>query len=374
MSDERPTQPQRRTVVIGEAAVDAAPGTGATIDPLVVPIPEDSRSHTRGTTKAMRRPGGTGSSTSATTLLDTPIPDSDATIPDGTSGTRVVVIGGDDDLPDASYTAQPSRSPDDVRGPRVHPRMKARRLAVRRDAGRRRLYVTAVLGAIVLIGIAAVGVLSTPLFAISTVRVNGLVYTDQEALSAITKSLRGKPILTADLNAVRDRVEALPWVKYATVAMDFPHTVVVQIAERTPMAAYLGDDNQWRVIDVEGRVIDVLEGQPVDYTAIIGAGPALKPGETATEYAKVAQLVSAIPPTLAPMVKVFEVDQQYNVSMTLAINDKGDTQVDLCAATDLDVLQIVSLTAFINTKVNPDSTPPGRIAACKADLITTSAS
>jgi len=377
MTAERPTAPQRRTVVIGEPAADAAPGTGPTIDPLVVPVPEDTRSATRGTTTAMRRPGtpAPSSPTSGTTLVDVPVSGADGA-PDGTgSTTRVVVIGNDDDdLPDASYTAQSARSPDDPRGPRVHPRMKARRIAVRRDAGRRRVYATAIIGAVVLLGIAAVGVLSTPLFAINTIRVNGVVYTDQEAVEEIAQSLRGKPILTADLNAARDRIAALPWVKYATVEMDFPHTVIIQIAERTPMAAFLGADNQWRVIDVEGRVIDVLEGQPIDYLSILGAGPPLEAGETAAEYAKVAQLIAAIPPTLAPMVKVFEVDQQYNVSVTLAINDQGDTLVDLCAAKDLDVLQVVSLTAFINTKVNPDTAPPGRITACKADLITTSAS
>lgn len=369
MSDERTTKGQRRTVIIGESAPDAAPGTGATIDPLVVPIPQDPRSATAGTTRAMQRPG---EATGATTLLDVPAPAGEAGA--DATGTRTVVIGGeDDDFPDASYTAQSARSPDDPRGPRVHPRLKARRLGVRRGTGRRRIYWTAVIGVIVLVGIAAIGVLSTPLFAISTVRVSGVVYTDQDTVAEITKSLRGKPILTADLNAARRKLEALPWVKYATVEMDFPHTVIIQVAERTPIAAYLGEDNQWRVIDVEGRVIDVLEGQPIDYMAILGAGPTLKAGETAAEYAKVAQLVSAMPPTLEPMVEVFEVDQQYNVSMTLKINKKGDTQVDLCAAKDLDVVQIVALTAFINTKVNPKSTPPGRITACKADLITTAA-
>jgi hypothetical protein len=88
----------------------------------------------------------------------------------------------------------------------------------------------------------------------------------------------------------------------------------------------------------------------------------------------VAQLVAAMPPSIIPLVKVFEMDQQYNVSLTLEINDKGDTLVDLCSAQQLNVLQIVSLTAFINTKVDPDKTPPGRITACQADLITTSAS
>lgn len=370
--DEQPTVPKRRTVVIGEPAIDAAPGSGPTIDPLLIPIPDDTRSTGARTTEAMRLPGA---DTAATTLVDVPVPGGagDSTDSDRT-GARVIVIGNeaDDELPDASYTAQASRSPDDPRGPRVHPRLRARRVAVSQQAGRRRIVWSAVIGGTVLIVILAALVLSTPLFAISKIKVAGIVYTDQEQVSEITASIRHKPILTADLDGVKRRLAALPWVKYATVEMRFPHTVLIQIAERTPVAAYLGEDNQWRPIDIDGRVIDVLEGRPVDYIAIYGAGPSLKAGEDAPEYGKVAQLVTALPPALRDLVKVFEVDQQFNVTMTLAINKRGDTLVELCAAKNLDVLQIVSLTAFINTKVDPKQAPPGRITACKADLITTS--
>lgn len=357
---------ERRTVVIGEPAADAAPGSGAPIDPLIVPLPEPTRPATRQVTGPTARSGDSneaaeGSATEAGA-------DDAAT----GSGPRTVVIGGDDELPDAHYTAASARSPDDPRGPRVHPRLKARRFAVRQDAGRRRALWTVVLGGMLLLGIAAVGILATPLFAISTVRYSGVVYTDQEQLVAITDSLRGKAILTADLEGAKRRIEALPWVRYATVEMDFPHTVVVQIAERTPVVTYLGEDNQWRVIDIDGRVIAVLEGQPVDYLAVLGAGPMLKEGEFAPDYARIAQLAVSFPPALAPMVKVFEIDGQLNVTMTISPNERGDTLVEFCSARNLDVLQIVSLTAFLNTKVNPEEAPPGRINACRPDLITAS--
>ena len=366
--NESPQPPERRTIVIGEPAIDAAPGSGPTFDPLLIPLPDDTQSTGGRSTEAMQ-PGAAG--TSATTLVDVPMPvDPNATT---AAAPRVVVIGeGDDELPDASYTSQSSRSPDDARGPRVHPRLKARRLAVRQQAGRRRVMWSVVLGSLVLLLILTALVLSTPLFAISKIKVSGVVYTDQEQVNEITASIRNKPILTADLDVVERRLAALPWVKYATAQMHFPHTVVIQIAERTPVAAFLGEDNQWRPIDIDGRVIDVLEGRPVDYMAIYGAGPSLKAGESAPEYGRVAQLVTALPPALRAVVKVFEVDQQFNVSMTLAINKRGDTLVDLCAAKNLDVLQIVALTAFINTKVDPKQAPPGRITACKPDLITTS--
>ena len=234
-----PTSPQRRTIVIGEPAADAAPGTGRPIDPLLVPAPDDSRSSASrsaglgrsspgggrkssgddataqipGSTGTVTRRTGTGGSTDGTGGPSTEA----GPLGDGVGGEpRVVVIGGDDDLPDASYTAQSSRSPDEPRGPRVHPRLKARRFGVGGRGAGRRIWWTAVLGGVVLLAIVAVGVLSTPLFAITKINVSGVVYTDQESVNDITDSIRSKPILTADLNGVRRRLEELPWVKYAT--------------------------------------------------------------------------------------------------------------------------------------------------------------
>lgn len=395
----------RRTVVIGES--EAAPGSGVQYPNEYTSLTERivaatsrtgsvSRSRTtmvgrRDATGVIGEPGLVGESgaTSAPSSLDDPAPTAGTglsgrvvtaplaeegngadTVRDGTS--RVVVISDHDGLPDASYTVADSRSPDAPGGPRVHPRLRARRLAIRRKAGRRRIYWSAVAGGLLLIAVVAIGILSTPLFAVNTIRLSGIVYTDQEDIAEITKSIRGKPILTADLNSARDRLEALPWVKYASVTMDFPHTVVIQIAERTPVATFLGEDNKWRVIDVEGRVIDVLAGRPVDYMAIYGAGPLLEPGANSPEFAQVAQLVSSTPPALVPLVRHFEVDQQFNVSLTLRINKKGDTLVDLCSAETLDIRQMVALAAFLKTKVDPKATPPGRITACKPDLVTTS--
>ena len=93
--------------------------------------------------------------------------------------------------------------------------------------------------------------------------------------------MEGEPILTVDTNAVRRKVQALPWVRRAEVRTDFPRTLVIDVDERTPAAVYIGGDGRWRVIDREGRVIAVELGQPVDYMAIEGVGPDLEPGSDA---------------------------------------------------------------------------------------------
>jgi cell division protein FtsQ len=342
MSGDKET-PERRTVLIG--GHDELPA-GA-LDPLV------------------------GAPTGS--VMPPPSPPLDPAASPESAGARPrTIVIGDDELPDATYTATNSRSPEDTKGPRVHPRMKARRIAVRQAAGRRRVWWAAVLVVVVVLGLAALAVFSSSLFDIQHIRVSGVANSDPAEISEITDDVMGKAILTADLHSIKVRLEQLPWVKYAQVKMQFPHTVLVQIAERTPVAAFQSADGRWRVIDLDGRVIDVLAGRPIDYVAIFGPGPDKIAGESAPEYANIAQFVTALPPVLRPLVQEFEVDKDFNVSMTLALRSGDLTQVDLCAADQLDVQQLVSLTAFVQTRLDSTKAPPARITACKPDLITTS--
>lgn len=290
--------------------------------------------------------------------------------------TTTIVIGGDDDLPDATYAVEPSRSIDDPdpRRPRVDPRMKARRLAVRRAAGRRRLWWVVAAGVLVVLGLAALAVFSSSLFDVENIEVSGAVNSDPEQIAEITDDLLGQAILTADLDSIETRIETLPWVKYAQVTMDFPHTVRVQVAERTPVAAFQSADNRWRIVDLDGRVIDVLAGRPIDYVAIFGPGPDKIAGETAVEFSTIAQFVTALPPVLRPLVQSFTMDDELSVTMVLDLSTAAggdETLVDLCAAEDLDVQQLVALMAFIETKIDRNR-PPERITACRPDLVTTS--
>jgi len=77
------------------------------------------------------------------------------------------------------------------------------------------------------------------------------------ARSAILESLgvaRDTPILALDPHAARRRLEALPWVRRATVERRLPDTVFVRLVERRPLAVW-----QYRgrlaVIDEDGAVI-----------------------------------------------------------------------------------------------------------------------
>ena len=62
-------------------------------------------------------------------------------------------------------------------------------------------------------------------------------------------------MLLIDTDAIESTLEQVPWVERARVETHFPHTVVIDIRERRPLACFRGGDGKWRVIDVQGRVV-----------------------------------------------------------------------------------------------------------------------
>jgi cell division protein FtsQ len=219
-------------------------------------------------------------------------------VPTPGSGRPTTVIVVDD-------TAPP------VPGAKIDPRFRARRIAVRRQAGRKRLRWVAVLGVVAAVVAVGVALVRSPLLAVHRIEVTGAVYSDQAALAELDAQFRGKPILTVDTDAVAASYEALPWVRKADVRRVWPRGLEVDLLERQPAAAYFADDGHYRVIDREGRVLAALDGQPVDLVTVNGVGPDLDPGATApASLVGAAEVAAALPNDLRPYVQdmVLEAD------------------------------------------------------------------
>lgn len=197
-------------------------------------------------------------------------------------------------------------------------RFRLRRIAVRRAEGRRRLRIIGwVLFPLVVVGVILV-VLASPLFGVRNVVIEGARYTAQATLDSADDLVRGKSVFSLDLGAVEEVLKADPWVRDAQAKRRFPSTVVFDIAERKPIAWYLGADNQARVIDIDGRVITVLNGQPTAYTQITGIGPDLPAGAQADDaYTAAAQVAASLPPEVAPLMLNMGVTGGTDLLMTL---------------------------------------------------------
>lgn len=79
--------------------------------------------------------------------------------------------------------------------------------------------------------------------------------TDQADLLEAIGVRIGDPLLGVDMDAVKARVEELPWVERAEVVRQLPDTLLVRLGERRPVALWQSNGRHWP-IDGRGDVIE----------------------------------------------------------------------------------------------------------------------
>ena len=236
----------------------------------------------------------------------------------------IISIGGDDDLPDAVYLddeldddsasgpvfidddgSSDALMPRDATSRGIEPRLRERRIGVRRAASRRRLWWALLVAVVVVVVVAGLALLGSSWFAVDQVTVVGNVYTDRDELADIVDDLRGTPVLRVDTAEFEDRVEEIAWVETARVTTQFPDAATIEIRERTPVASMLGEDLRSRVLDADGRVLTVIDGQPVALVWISGPGTLdLIAGDFAPiGYSSAASLVTKLTPNIRSRVE-----------------------------------------------------------------------
>ena len=233
---------------------------------------------------------------------------------------QTISIGGDDDLPDAVYLdeevddaaavgapvfidddgSNDAVLPKDAKSPGIEPRLRQRRIGVRRAASRKRLWWAAIVALVVVVVVGVLAALGSSWFAVDQVTVSGAVYTDAAQLDEIVQDLRGTPVLLVDSAEVEAQLESIPWVESARVTTSFPDGASIEIRERTPVVAVLGSDGRSRVLDADGRVLAIIDGQPVALVWIAGPDSLdLVPGDFApVGYSSAASLVTKLTPNI----------------------------------------------------------------------------
>lgn len=226
------------------------------------------------------------------------------------SGKKRVVISDDSEVLDRKSTRSDSDN--------GASRFRLRRIAVRREEGRRRLRWFTVVGLVIGVVIIVLLLLTSPILSVRQVDVEGVVYADPDLISSVVESVKGEPILTADLDAAEKKLLAIPWVRQARVSMHLPARVTIEVVERSPIAFFRSVDGFNRVIDRDGRVLDVIEGDPTDYTPINGTGPNISAGQTVEQpFLGAAELINALPAELRARLLTVTVSPEGEVSLAL---------------------------------------------------------
>lgn len=91
-------------------------------------------------------------------------------------------------------------------------------------------------------------------FRVEEILVVGRRETTREELLGAVRLVRGAPILAFDLEVAKKRLEALPWVKTASVGRMLPDTVMLNVEERRPLALWQ-HKGVFALIDTDGEVI-----------------------------------------------------------------------------------------------------------------------
>ena len=91
-------------------------------------------------------------------------------------------------------------------------------------------------------------------FKVDEILVIGRNETKQKELLSAVRLARGAPILAFDLEAAQKRVEALPWVRKASVERMLPDTVLLNVEEREPLVLWQ-HKGAFALIDTDGEVI-----------------------------------------------------------------------------------------------------------------------
>jgi cell division protein FtsQ len=185
----------------------------------------------------------------------------------------------------------------------VDPRIRARRVAVRRNAGRRRLRRFAALGMVAALAGLAFSITWTPVLDVDRVEVDGVYRTPVEAVRAAAGIDQGDALLWLDTGAAEDRIARLPWVAEVSVERRWPGTITVDLRERVPAAAVPTADGTWLVADGEGRVVATADVQPDSFLLLEGVTGAGEPGDTLpAETHDALSVAAAVPEVLRPEV------------------------------------------------------------------------
>jgi hypothetical protein len=163
----------------------------------------------------------------------------------------------------------PSRLP-------IDPRIRQRRIEVRREEGRRRLRFLCTLLAVALLAATGIGITHSWLLAVHHVEVTGASHISRAEVIAAAGVRDGDLMIDIHPGRLAARLDGLPWVASAAVSRHWPTTVQIRITERVPVALIPSQPGQVAVVDGTGRVVAVgpAPGGPPALPAAAGAGAA----------------------------------------------------------------------------------------------------
>jgi cell division protein FtsQ len=203
----------------------------------------------------------------------------------------------------------------------MDPRIRHRRIAVKRDEGRRRLHILIASVAVIALVVGAVAATRSPLLDVDHVVVEGAEHTTIDQVVAVTR-LGSKPqLIDVGTSGLAKRVRALPWVASAEAERQWPATVRIRVVERAPTASIEAEGGRWAVVDRTGRVLEVLDQRPATMPSVGGVG---LPGPAGSRLGPSGRDAMAVAAALPEVVR--------GITTGVVVNEEGEIDLHVTPA------------------------------------------
>ncbi len=218
----------------------------------------------------------------------------------------------------------------------IDPRIRARRIEVQRDQGRRRLRRMAWASGALALLIAGVGTTRTPLLDVDHIDVAGAQRTGTDLVAASSGIHLGDRLTGVPLGRVARRIGALPWVGTVQVTRGWPNRVRITVVERQPLvAAALRSSSPtqkagWVLLDATGRQLAQVAEAPPGLPRLEAAPIALTLAQPAPRrFGPMLTVAASVPPALRARVLVLRPDPSGQVGVTVRLRNGATAAVEL---------------------------------------------
>jgi cell division septal protein FtsQ len=200
----------------------------------------------------------------------------------------------------------------------MDPRISARRTAVMREQGQRRLKAVAIglAGTACLVGVWFL--LHTPLFSARSITVLGNAHETSAQVAAQAGLASHPPLLDVNAGAAATRIEQLPWVRTAAVHVSWPDGVHITITEESPRFVVSTPTGTWDTLSGNGRVLGTSPARPPGMLLLTVPQPPGPPGsQLPSKDSAALEVAATLPPSFAAQVTGVTVEPAGWVQLTM---------------------------------------------------------
>jgi cell division protein FtsQ len=175
---------------------------------------------------------------------------------------------------------------------------------------------------------------SSSWLAAETVTVSGESRLSPRAIEAVADVPLGTPLVRVDLDAIHDRVAAIPDVASVAVHRSWPHSIAIDVTERTAIAT-VRRDAQWWDVDEDGAVFNGSARRDHDLPVV-----AIPRAAGRDAMVGAASVIAALPDTLLAQTKRLTAASMDSITLHLnnhrevvwGSSSESDRKVEVLAA------------------------------------------